>query len=150
VKRIAIGIGAIFVLFAVGFYLIPLRNFLNVECSHDILLESKSPDRGKTLTVEERNCGATTPFVTYVGIRNAGDKYDPGNYRNVVMKIRSRRARIDAVWLNNKCIVIECRECRKDDIEVKKKELYGIEIRYGVFIKRNIRGKSDKAPPTNN
>ena len=69
-------------------------------CSNDVLREVTSPDGKYIVSIFERNCGATTPFVRVVSIRSAGNRFNPDAYDDWVFTIHSQ-SDINANWVDN-------------------------------------------------
>lgn len=94
-------------------------------CGHELIRESTSPGGEYVASVLERNCGATTDYVTVVVLRNATEPLNPSN---VVFSL-SGVAEIGLRWDAPSHLVIE-RPLRKDRIMAELPSSRGVVITY--------------------
>jgi Family of unknown function (DUF5412) len=66
-------------------------------CTNEVLTELKSPDGKYTVTVFERNCGATTPYVEVVSLRPSQNEFASEDYDNWVFTIHGK-TQIKVFW----------------------------------------------------
>lgn len=77
-----------------------------VECNNRVLTEVQSDDRLYTATLFERNCGATTPFATIVGLRAAGTDFDAESKEDWLVALSGRTA-LRLRWAGGRQLVIQ-------------------------------------------
>ncbi|PTQ66541.1 hypothetical protein C8R26_1487 [Nitrosomonas oligotropha] len=66
-------------------------------CGDEIKDEVISPNGKYVATIFERNCGATTPYISIVSLRLSDIKFDPEDHNNWVFKIYGE-SDIEATW----------------------------------------------------
>ena len=69
-------------------------------CSNELIADLPSPDHAYVATVFERNCGATTPYVRVVMLRQFDSKFDaerPGDW----VSTTEGQPIVEVRWLNN-------------------------------------------------
>lgn len=98
------------------------------ECGNVILKESISPNGKKVALLFERNCGATTPFVQVVIIRDNGSDFDGNNTEDFIFTMKGQQL-IEIQWENAKRLAI-IRPLDKNNIFKEQKSWEGIEISY--------------------
>lgn len=90
-----------------------------VTCGEDLSLETVSPDGAHTASVFERNCGATTSFVTHINLRPTGGSYSIGSsgaiYDGEVFVVRGRHE-VDILWEAGEILRVRCETCKQDDV----------------------------------
>jgi hypothetical protein len=69
-------------------------------CGNELLSEARSPDGRYVAAVFERNCGATTPYVRIVSLRQAGDEFDSDQDSDWVLTTRNQ-PNVIAQWDGN-------------------------------------------------
>lgn len=67
-------------------------------CSNDLIDEVTSPSGKYVASTFERNCGATTPYISIVSLRSANTKFTPEDHENWVFKIRGRSS-LEVSWV---------------------------------------------------
>jgi len=78
-----------------------LISFPLFECENKIAAFYPSPDERKKLMVFERNCGATTDFVTHILLADFQDKLSNDSVGNILIaKGSSQTLEIEFEWLN--------------------------------------------------
>ena len=95
-------IGAAAIAYGFGLF---LSLALMRDCSNEILLETSSSDQRYTATVFERNCGATTRFVTIVSRRVAGTRFDTEATDNLVLAL-SGRISMTLRWATDRHLIV--------------------------------------------
>ena len=68
------------------------------NCENKITREFQSPNGRRTAIVMRINCGATTPFVTSVAVRNEGEKFDIS--RDQMFAVKGEND-IEIIWEDN-------------------------------------------------
>lgn len=71
----------------------------DAPCSNRFLHESASPDGKYVASIFERNCGATTPYVRVVSLREVSSKFDPARNEDWVFTVHGR-ANIRLTWVD--------------------------------------------------
>jgi hypothetical protein len=69
-------------------------------CGNELLTETASPDRKYVAAVFERNCGATTPFVTVVSLRSLNSSFDPEREKDWVFTAHHLSG-VEVIWKSN-------------------------------------------------
>ena len=79
-------------------------------CGEEIKHEVKSPNGKYVATVFERNCGATTPYITHLNLRESGEDFKP-NSNGVIVQGEvytvKGQSEIKVTWSTELSILIE-------------------------------------------
>ena len=105
-----------------------IEGCIGKDCDYRLLRESQSPDANYIATVFESNCGATTPFVQHVLLRESTSVFDGGKTDNIVFTERGRPS-VEVRWLDPAHIVIR-RFPNRDNIFKELESWKGITISY--------------------
>ncbi len=92
--------------------ILPLLGCIDL-CGNEILQEVHSPDKSVVASIIKRDCGATTPYVTAVLLRMAGEELDVEDVSAWVFTIHSEsevsvewqgdsKLKIDYTWTGDK------------------------------------------------
>ena len=81
---------------------------LTACCSDTVQSETTTTDGIYVATLYERNCGATTSFVTRENLRSQGARFagDVG-----LVFVVSGKPKVNLSWENDSSLVIECVQC---------------------------------------
>ena len=74
-------------------------------CDNKLREEVPSPNGEYVVSIIERNCGATTPFMSLVSIRRSDSSFDAEDYENWVFTIEGK-SNIAVSWEENKKLKI--------------------------------------------
>ena len=96
-------------------------------CGNDLLNEVTSPTGEYVAAVFERNCGATTPYITGVILRGSGERFDPERFEDWVLAIEER-SDASAVWISPDAL--EVTYTSSGAPRTKRTEWRGITVKY--------------------
>jgi hypothetical protein len=74
-------------------------------CEHKVLGEYVASDGVHIATVFERSCGAPSPIVTVVGLREAKNEFKPDRHKDWIFTIHGRSS-VGVEWEENESIHI--------------------------------------------
>lgn len=102
------------------------------NCEEEILQQSVSPDRKSLSVVFQRNCGATTAYVTHVNIRSLNKDFvrDNGVILEGQVLLSRSRVRVTTDWLSSSELRIRCEGCQKNELPRSTQEWRGIKVNY--------------------
>jgi hypothetical protein len=101
------------------------------QCGESALLTTTSPNSEWQASVVERNCGATTDYVTLVTVR--GNKTYFGSTAEVFLV--SGAVGVELEWTTESNLSIRCKDCKESDVFVKKDKWDDLHIKYDEFTK---------------
>jgi hypothetical protein len=97
------------------------------SCEDTIKSSSKSPGGKYIAAVYERNCGATTDFVTHVNLRMSSANFKGG--KNVVFVAKGKH-QVSVEWENDGTLRVQCADCSESQIYAREKSWKNILITY--------------------
>ena len=104
-------------------------------CGEEAGPETKSPFGEYAAALFIRNCGATTPYVSHINLRNTSGGFKSDSYGTIneseVFVVRGK-PNIKVTWLERKRLSIECLECQEFDISKKESCWKDINISYKI------------------
>lgn len=96
-------------------------------CGNQVLSEAISPDGQYVATVFERNCGATTPYIRVVGLREATASFDAERDVDWVFTMHEQ-SNVVAIWDSER--ELEIRSEEKHDKPTQRPKWRDVEIRF--------------------
>ena len=96
-------------------------------CGNTVLNELSSPRNEYIASVFERNCGATSPFVTVVSIRPYDNKFDSETFDDWVFTVHGE-SQVEVLWLDKNNLRIKYSTSDKEP--TKRKEWDDVKISY--------------------
>jgi hypothetical protein len=97
------------------------------SCEDTVLKEETSPNRRYTVTVFERDCGATTDYSTIVSVRTFKERFDADKGRIFIV---NGREPIVVAWQSETSLTIRCPSCSPEQIFKREKMWKGVTISY--------------------
>lgn len=101
---------------------------LSSDCENTVLAEVNSPDGKKVASLFEHGCGATTPFVQVVTIREYGTRFEGNDTEDFIFTMQGQQ-KIEVQWEGDNRLVIK-RPPNAGDIFKELKSWNGVEISY--------------------
>ena len=103
-------------------------------CGNRIVERIASPDKTKTLYIFERDCGATTDFVTHVAVLDYSSSFDNSTVSNV-FAADSNRGKVDltvrARWISPSTVKITYPSGSR--VYNRAADANGVHVSYDVF-----------------
>lgn len=96
-------------------------------CKDEIIDKVSAPGGGPTAVTRTRDCGATTTETMWVSIQ--GDPNQKDVAANHVFVLR-RIHRVHVSWKDKETLVIDCRDCRPDEVRLQVTKLGSTRIEY--------------------
>jgi hypothetical protein len=100
--------------FLIIYFLLSSSLLLNVACSsacgNNLIAQTHQKEGNRELVVFERGCGATTSFVTHVGILDNGHGISDDTVGNIFIADSNRgmiSMSVDAKWISPSTILIQ-------------------------------------------
>jgi hypothetical protein len=84
-------------------------------CNEKVQSQVRSPDGNTIATLYVRDCGATTPFTSFVHLRTSSEQLDTSNSDAIVMHLQGTQE-IQLHWKSNSVLEIRCTPCKLADI----------------------------------
>lgn len=103
-------------------------------CENQVVDRITSPDNNKVLYIFERDCGATTDFVTHVAVLARSAAFDSDTVGNVFVADSNRgkvKFTVRAKWISPSAIEIAYPSGSR--VYKKITDANGIQIAYGLF-----------------
>jgi hypothetical protein len=95
-------------------------------CKDEVVDKIKAPEGTLTAVTRTRDCGATTTETMWVSIQNNPDKDVSGDHVFVVKRLH----RLHVSWKDKTTLMIDCRDCDRDEIRLKIEKLGETSIEY--------------------
>jgi len=112
----------------VGYTRFGYFGFKLFDCDNRVIKDLKSPDGKYSATVFERDCGATTSYVTVVSVRDSSSKFKGDRVDDFVFTMKGR-PQIDIRWEDGRHLVIK-RPTKNDDIFKELRSWKEVRISY--------------------
>jgi len=98
------------------------------QCDNKVIKDLQSPDGEYSATVFERDCGATTSYVSVVSLRKGASDFDGDATDDFVFTMRGP-VEIDIQWVSPGSLVVQRPE-NKDDIFIEQSNWEDVSISY--------------------
>lgn len=99
-----------------------------LDCGHEVVKDTSSPDGKYIATIFDSNCGATTLFSRQVLLRKGPAPFSGDNKEDVVFRVKGKRD-VEVRWIDAEHLMIR-RSPNKDDIFKEIGDWHGVTITY--------------------
>lgn len=98
-------------------------------CSDALKSSAVSPDGRLVANVSERNCGATTDFVTRVNVQSRSERFHPDEG---LVFVASGSFDVSVAWTGARTLVINCPRCSRHEVARQVVVLGSIDVAYKI------------------